>query len=327
MEADLLVVGGGINGVGIARDAAGRGLSVVLVERGDLACATSSASSKLVHGGLRYLEQFELRLVAEALAEREVLLRAAPHLVRPLRFIMPRAPWLRPDWMIRAGLFLYDRMARRQTLPGSHAPSTSTASALKPEYRRGYSYSDCSVDDARLVIANAICAREHGASILPRTTFVSAERENGRLAGGSARTGRRCRGHRAARSSMRPGRGCSTYSGPPRQAASAGIKLVQGSHIVVERLFDGDHAYILQNDDRRVVFACPYEREYTLIGTTDVALGAEIQNCTVTNEEIEYLCRAANRYFSRAGRAGGREVELLWRKGFDRRAAKATRPR
>ena len=155
MNVDLLVVGGGINGGGIARDAAGRGLSVLLAERGDLGSATSSASSKLVHGGLRYLEQFELRLVAEALAEREVLLRAAPHLVRPLRFIMPRAPGVRPDWMIRAGLFLYDRMARRQTLPGSAAIDLQGL-GLKAEYRRGYSYSDCWVDDARLVIANAL---------------------------------------------------------------------------------------------------------------------------------------------------------------------------
>jgi glycerol-3-phosphate dehydrogenase len=297
VEADLLVVGGGINGVGIARDAAGRGLSVVLVERGDLACATSSASSKLVHGGLRYLEQFELRLVAEALAEREVLLQAAPHLVRPLRFIMPRAPWLRPDWMIRAGLFLYDRMARRQTLPGSSTIELQGL-GLKPEYRRGYSYSDCAVDDARLVIANAICARDHGASILPHTTFVSAERENGgwraavRGPDGDAQVTARAIVNAA-------GPWVLQVLGAAAATASEGIKLVQGSHIVVGRLFDGDHAYILQNDDRRVVFACPYQGEYTLIGTTDVALGDETQSCTVTNEEIEYLCRAANRYFDR----------------------------
>jgi glycerol-3-phosphate dehydrogenase len=297
VQADLLVVGGGINGVGIARDAAGRGLKVVLAERNDLASATSSSSSKLVHGGLRYLEQFELRLVAEALAEREVLLRAAPHLVRPLRFIMPRAPGLRPDWMIRAGLFLYDRMARRQTLPGSSAIDLEGL-GLKPEYRRGYSYSDCWVDDARLVIANALCAQEHGASIMPRTTFVSARRENGgwravlRGPDGEADVAARAIVNAA-------GPWVLQVLGAADTSASGGIKLVQGSHIVVERVFEGDHAYILQNDDRRVVFACPYEREYTLIGTTDVALTGAGGTCTVTGEEIAYLCRAANRYFSR----------------------------
>jgi glycerol-3-phosphate dehydrogenase len=297
VETDLLIVGGGINGVGIARDAAGRGLRVVLAERGDLGCATSSASSKLVHGGLRYLEQFELRLVAEALAEREVLLRAAPHLVRPLRFIMPRAPGLRPDWMIRAGLFLYDRMGHRQTLPASKAVELDGL-GLKPEYRRGYSYSDCWVDDARLVIANALCAQEHGASVMPCTAFVSARRDKD--------------GWRAA---LRGPDGdlevtaCAIVNaagpwvlqvlGSTGVSAAAGIKLVQGSHIVVERLFDGDHAYILQNDDRRVVFGCPYEGAYTLIGTTDVALEGEAEGCAVTGDEIEYLCRAANRYFNR----------------------------
>jgi glycerol-3-phosphate dehydrogenase len=297
VETDLLVVGGGINGVGIARDAAGRGLSVILAERGDLACATSSASSKLVHGGLRYLEQFELRLVAEALAEREVLLRAAPHLVRPLRFIMPRAPGLRPDWMIRAGLFLYDRMARRQTLPASSAIELSGL-GLKPEYRRGYSYSDCWVDDARLVIANATCAREHGASILPHTAFVSARRENrGWRATLHGSEGRVEVSVRAIVNVAGPW--VMQVLGAAGMRAAAGIKLVQGSHIVVERLFEGDHAYILQNDDRRVVFACPYERAYTLVGTTDVEVHGEAANCSVTSEEIAYLCRAANRYFSR----------------------------
>jgi glycerol-3-phosphate dehydrogenase len=297
MEADLLIVGGGINGVGIARDAAGRSLSVVLVERGDLGCATSSASSKLVHGGLRYLEQFELRLVAEALAEREVLLRAAPHLVRPLRFIMPRAPGLRPDWMIRAGLFLYDRMGHRQTLPASSAIELNGL-ALKPEYRRGYSYSDCAVDDARLVIANALCAQEHGASIMPQTTFLSSRRE--RDLWRAALRGPQGDFELTARAIVNAaGPWVLQALGATGTTASAGIKLVQGSHIVVERLFDGDHAYILQNDDRRVVFACPYEGGYTLVGTTDVALHGAAESCKVTGEEIEYLCRAANRYFSR----------------------------
>jgi glycerol-3-phosphate dehydrogenase len=297
MNVDLLVVGGGINGVGIARDAAGRGLTVLLAERGDLGCATSSASSKLVHGGLRYLEQLELRLVAEALAEREVLLRAAPHLVRPLRFVMPRAPGVRPDWMIRAGLFLYDRMARRQTLPASEAIDLR-GMGLKPEYRRGYSYSDCWVDDARLVIANALCAQEHGASVMPRTAFVGARRENGgwraTLSGpsGDVDVGARVIVNAA-------GPWVLQVLGATGAVASAGLKLVQGSHIVVERLFEGDHAYILQNDDRRVVFACPYEDSYTLIGTTDVGLDGDARSCAVTGEEVAYLCRAANRFFDR----------------------------
>jgi glycerol-3-phosphate dehydrogenase len=294
---DLLVVGGGINGVGIARDAAGRGLSVLLAERADLGSATSSASSKLVHGGLRYLEQFELRLVAEALAEREVLLRAAPHLVRPLRFVMPRAPGVRPDWMIRAGLLLYDRMARRHTLPASRAIDLQ-GMGLKPEYHRGYSYSDCWVDDARLVIANAVCAREHGASIMPRTAFVAARRENGswratlKRSAGDIEVGARAIVNAA-------GPWVLQVLGAAAGDSSAGLKLVQGSHIVVERLFEGDHAFILQNDDRRVVFACPYEGSYTLIGTTDVGLNGGPRSCDVTAAEISYLCRAANRYFNR----------------------------
>src|SRR5688572_11887758 len=182
-EADLLIVGGGINGAGIARDAAGRGLSVVLAEQGDLGCATSSASSKLIHGGLRYLEQLEFRLVAEALAEREVLLRAAPHLVRPMRFVMPRAAGLRPGWVIRSGLLLYDWLARRQILERSGAVDLTVApyrSALQPEYVDGYAYSDCRVDDARLVIANATAAAAAGATILPRTACVAAAREGAR---------------------------------------------------------------------------------------------------------------------------------------------------
>jgi len=199
--------------------------------------------------------------------------------------------------MIRAGLFLYDRMARRQTLPASGALDLDGL-GLKPEYRRGYSYSDCWVDDARLVIANAICAREHGASIVPRTTFVSAERENGRWR--AAVRGPDGDAEVTARAIVNAGGPwVLQVLGAAAAHASAGIKLVQGSHIVVERLFQGEHAYILQNDDRRVVFACPYEGEYTLIGTTDIGLGPDAQRCAVTDDEVEYLCRAANRYFSR----------------------------
>lgn len=302
MDVDLLVVGGGINGVGIARDAACRGLSVVLAEQGDLGGATSSASSKLIHGGLRYLEQLEFRLVAEALAEREVLLNAAPHLVRPMRFIMPRAPGLRPGWMIRTGLVLYDWLARRQTLERSTAVDLAAPpyqSGLKPGYVKGYAYSDCQVDDARLVIANALAAAEAGAKILPRTACVRATREGPRWRATLAD---------AEQERAVTARVLVNATGPwvshflreiLAEPIATRVNLVQGSHIVVPRLYAGDFAYILQNDDGRVVFVYAYETDYTLVGTTDVALHGEPRACRPTPAEIEYLCRAANRYFTR----------------------------
>lgn len=301
---DLLIVGGGINGTGIARDAAGRGLSVLLVEKGDLGGATSSASSKLIHGGLRYLEQFEFRLVAEALREREVLLHAAPHLVHPLRFVMPQVPELRPAWMIRAGLFLYDLLARRQTLPGSHAVDLARPPynhGLQPALRKGFIYSDCWVDDARLVIATARSAAALGADIRPRTACSALRREGAQW-----------------RATLQPARGPAVVvfakvvvnvAGPWAKSfltdvagleVPFGLRLVQGSHIVVPRLYDGDHAFILQNDDRRVIFAYPYESQYTLIGTTDVELQGTPENCTPGDAEVRYLCRAVNRYFRRS---------------------------
>jgi glycerol-3-phosphate dehydrogenase len=298
---DLLIVGGGINGVGIARDAAGRGLRVVLVEQGDLGCGTSSASSKLVHGGLRYLEQLEFRLVAESLAEREILLRAAPHLVRPLRFLMPHARELRPSWMIRTGLFLYDWLARRQTLPASAAVDLAASpfgAGLQPRYETGYVYSDCWVDDARLVIANALAAAEAGAHIYPRTMCIAAER-----------TGDRWRARLAGRTETEvEARALVNAAGPfvaqflttaAGQPAGPNVRLVQGSHIVVPALYGGEHACILQNDDRRVVFAYPYERHYTLVGTTDLEHRGDPGSCRAASEEVAYLCRAVNRYFSR----------------------------
>jgi glycerol-3-phosphate dehydrogenase len=295
-----LVVGGGINGVGIARDAAGRGLSVILCEQGDLGCATSSASSKLVHGGLRYLEQLEFRLVAEALAEREVLLRAAPHLVQPMRFVMPHAPGLRPAWVIRAGLFLYDWLARRDTLDPSSAIDLRTSAygrGMQRRYARGYVYSDCWVDDARLVIANALAAAEAGAEIRTRTACVAALREGDRW---------RARLRNATGEVEVVARGLVNAAGPwvaqflidaVGEPAGERLKLVQGSHIVVPRLYEGTHACILQNDDGRVVFVYPYEDSYTLIGTTDVELAGEPRACSPGADEIAYLCRAANRYF------------------------------
>ena len=299
---DLLVVGGGINGVGIARDAAGRGLRVLLCESNDLGSATSSASSKLVHGGLRYLERYEFRLVAESLAEREVLLRCAPHIVRPMRFVMPHVRELRPAWMVHAGLFLYDYLARRQTLPGSHRVDLRTApygSGLKPGFQLGFVYSDCWVDDARLVICNARSASDLGARIATRTTCVTATR----VAGGWRATLRAADG----RESELFARAVANVCGPwaktflthaMRQPTTFNLKLVQGSHIIVPRLYEGGHAFILQNDDRRVVFVYPYEGRYTLIGTTDVQLDGAPGPCRTTEAEIAYLCRAANRYFA-----------------------------
>ncbi len=300
---DLLVVGGGINGAGIARDAAGRGLKVLLCEQHDLAQHTSSASSKLVHGGLRYLEQYEFRLVSESLGEREVLLRAAPHIVHPMRFVMPHVPELRPAWMIRAGLFLYDYLARRDTLPGSHGIDLRVApynAGLKPGLSKGFIYSDCWVDDARLVVANARAAAESGAIILTRTACVGASRD-----------GTRWRVTLQREDGVTQNVSCAALvnvTGPWAKdfinkniylQTTFGLKLVKGSHIVVPRLYDGDHAFILQNDDRRVVFVYPYQNQYTLIGTTDVEHHGAPGECEASTEEIEYLCRAANRYFAR----------------------------
>jgi glycerol-3-phosphate dehydrogenase len=299
---DLLIVGGGINGVGIARDAAGRGLRVILVEQGDLGCGTSSASSKLIHGGLRYLEQLEFRLVAEALAEREILLRAAPHLVRPLRFLMPHVRELRPSWMIRTGLFLYDWLARRQTLASSAAVDLTKSplgEGLSPQYEKGYIYSDCWVDDARLVIANARAAADAGARLYPRAKCVGAERSGAvwraRISGEHIEMNVEARALvNAAGPSV-----AHFLASAVVESSRTRIRLVQGSHIVVPRLYRGEHACILQNDDRRVVFAYPYEKQYTLIGTTDVEHRGEAGPCRVTQEEVAYLCRAVNRYFSR----------------------------
>jgi len=303
MDADLLVVGGGINGAGIARDAAGRGLSVLLVEQNDLGAATSSASSKLIHGGLRYLEQYEFRLVREALSEREVLLRSARHLVHPMRFVMPHVSGLRPAWMIRAGLFLYDYLARRQTLPASqginlrHAPWNA---GLRSSYTRGFAYSDCWVDDSRLVIANARAALELGATVCPRTRCVGARRQ-GRWwhASLSGETGvQRAVMARALVNATGPW--ARTFlSEVVNQPAPFALKLIKGSHIVVPRLYSGDHAFILQNDDGRVVFVYPYEEQFTLIGTTDIEHYGAPGECEASVTEVEYLCCAANRYFFR----------------------------
>jgi glycerol-3-phosphate dehydrogenase len=309
---DLLVIGGGINGVGIARDAAGRGLSVLLVEKDDLGAHTSSASSKLIHGGLRYLEQFEFRLVAESLAEREVLLRIAAHLVRPVRFIMPHVPELRPRWMIRTGLFLYDHLGRRTRLPGSHAVRLDRppyAAGLKPEYRHGFAYSDCCVDDARLVVANARDARARGAGIRTRAECIAARREGGLWrAQLREREGALEVAARAIVNAAGPWVK-SVLNERLHQPSRDNVRLVRGSHIVVPRLYKGEHAFILQNDDRRVVFMIPYEERFTLVGTTDVPHDGDPSRPEASAAEVEYLCRAANRYLRRAVSP----AEVLWR--------------
>jgi glycerol-3-phosphate dehydrogenase len=299
VNCDLLVIGGGVNGAGIARDAAGRGLSVVLLERADLASATSSASSKLIHGGLRYLELYEFRLVAEALAEREIMLRVAGHLTWPLTFVMPHVPELRPRWMIRAGLFLYDHLARRSLLPGSRAVRLDAppyGAGLAPSLKHGFAYSDCRVDDARLVVANVVDAAARGARILVGTECTGARRDRGlwrvRLSSGKELIARAL--VNAAGPWVKE-----VLNGRLGQPSADAVRLVRGSHVVLPRLYEGEHAFILQNDDRRVVFMIPYEERFTLLGTTDVALAAGDVDAAPSEAEIDYLCRAASRYLAR----------------------------
>ncbi|MNM16307.1 Aerobic glycerol-3-phosphate dehydrogenase [compost metagenome] len=307
LACDVLVVGGGINGAGVARDAAGRGLSVVLCEKDDLAAHTSSASTKLIHGGLRYLEYYEFGLVRKALIEREVLLRSAPHIMWPLRFVMPHAKGQRPAWLIRAGLFLYDMLARRELLPASSGIDLARHAAgqpLKPEFKRGFVYSDGWVDDARLVVLNAIDAAEHGARILTRTRCTALARE-GEGAGASwLATLQAADGKQTA---VRA-RSVVNAAGPwtaqfLRQAAPAAphrhLRLIKGSHIVVKRLFAHDHAYIFQHPDGRIVFAIPYEHDFTLIGTTDLDYQGDSGKVEIDDEEIRYLCELSSYYFSK----------------------------
>ena len=300
---DLLVVGGGINGAGIARDAAGRCLSVLLCEQDDLASHTSSASTKLIHGGLRYLEYKEFGLVRKALQERETLLRAAPHIMWPLRFVMPHMPNLRPAWLIRIGLFLYDHLAKRELLPGSRGIDMRRHAAGAPlvdSIRRGFVYSDGWVDDARLVVLNALDAKERGAEILTRTKLVSAERRSyeweARLQqpDGAIRVVRAC----AIANAAGPWVG-DVLHGALGRGAHHSVRLVKGSHIVTRRLFDHDHAYIFQNPDKRIIFAIPYERDFTLIGTTDVEYTSDPARVAIDRDETQYLCDSINRYFKR----------------------------
>jgi glycerol-3-phosphate dehydrogenase len=300
-DPDLLVVGGGINGAAIARDAAGRGLRVLLVEQGDLASATSSASTKLIHGGLRYLEYYDLRLVRESLTERETMLRTAPHLIRPLRFVLPYRPGVRPRWMVRAGLLLYDLLSVGGSLPWSRAIRIKDP-ALRPGLSHGFAYYDAWVDDARLVVLNAIDAAERGAEIRTRTRLHAAMRKEGRwraeiedVASGEVAVVR----PRAIVNAAGPWveevlRGRLSSGGADR------VRLVKGSHIVVPRRSGREDAFLLQEPDRRIVFAIPYEHDFTLIGTTDVAWDAPPGPATISDEEVGYLCAAANRFFARS---------------------------
>ncbi|MFV0455284.1 MAG: glycerol-3-phosphate dehydrogenase [Pseudomonas sp.] len=295
---DIAVIGGGINGTGIAADAAGRGLSVFLCERDDLASHTSSTSSKLIHGGLRYLEHYEFRLVREALAEREVLLAKAPHLVKPMRFVLPHRPHLRPAWMIRAGLFLYDNLGKRRKLPASHSLRFGDDSPLKPSIRRGFEYSDCWVDDARLVVLNAMAAREKGAHIHTRTQCMSARRADSIWHVELQREDGTCFALRAKALVNAAGPWVAQFIDDNLQQRSPyGIRLIQGSHIIVPRLHEGKQAYIMQSEDRRIVFAIPYMGRYTMIGTTDREYHGDPAQARISEEEIAYLLAVANAHF------------------------------
>ncbi|TKI04148.1 glycerol-3-phosphate dehydrogenase [Martelella alba] len=299
---DLIVIGGGINGAGIAADAAGRGLSVLLLEADDLACATSSASSKLIHGGLRYLEHYEFRLVSEALAEREVLLKMAPHLAFPMRFQLPHRPHLRPAWMIRLGLFLYDHLGKRTSLPGSKGIRFGADSALKPSIKRGFEYSDCWVDDARLVVANAQEVVAKGGEVRTRTKVTRAWRDGGlwHVEAMDTLTGKTLTWQ---------AKGLANATGPWVKAfiddglklpSQYGIRLIKGSHIVVPRVHNGRHAFILQNEDHRIVFVIPWMDAFSIIGTTDVEYHGDPRSVHIDDSETDYLLDVFNAHFKKS---------------------------
>ena len=299
-SVDLVVIGGGINGAGIARDAAGRGLSVILCEKDDLAQGTSSRSGKLIHGGLRYLEYYEFRLVREALIEREVLLAAAPHIVWPMRFVLPHSPEQRPAWMVRLGLFLYDHLGGRKKLPGCRNIDLirdPEGQPIKESYKRAFEYSDCWVDDARLVVLNALDARERGATVLTRTAATSARRvdKNWEIEFTDAE---------GEQSKVRS-RAIANAAGPwvedvigrvTGANAARRVRLVKGSHIIVPKFWAGPQAYLFQNSDKRVIFVNPYEGDMALIGTTDIPYDGRPEDVAIDNQEVNYLIAAVNRY-------------------------------
>jgi glycerol-3-phosphate dehydrogenase len=298
---DLIVIGGGINGAGIAADAAGRGLSVLMLEAKDLACATSSASSKLIHGGLRYLEHYEFRLVSEALAEREVLLKLAPHIAFPMRFRLPHQPHLRPAWMIRTGLFLYDHLGKRTSLPSSKGLRFGPDSVLKSSLTRGFEYSDCWVDDARLVLLNAQEVVVRGGEVRTRTQVTRAYRENGLwvVEAKNADTGETLTWR---------AKGLVNATGPwvkhffddgLELKSPYGIRLIKGSHIVVPRVHNQPQAYILQNEDHRIVFVIPWMDEFSIIGTTDVEYHGDPHDVKIDDNEVNYLLKVYNDHFKK----------------------------
>lgn len=298
---DLIVIGGGINGAGIAADAAGRGLSVLLLEAQDLASATSSASSKLIHGGLRYLEHYEFRLVSEALAEREVLLRLAPHIAFPMRFRLPHQPHLRPAWMIRIGLFLYDHLGKRVSLPSSKSLKFNQNSVLKPELTKGFEYSDCWVDDARLVVLNAQEVVRKSGEVRTRTKVTRAYRENGLWI---VEAQDLCTGETLTWKA----KGLVNATGPwvkeffddgLKLKSPYGIRLIKGSHIVVPRAHDEPQAYILQNEDNRIVFVIPWMDEFSIIGTTDVEYKGDPKDVKIDDNEVNYLLKVYNDHFKK----------------------------
>lgn len=298
---DLAVIGAGINGAGIARDASGRGLSVLLIESDDIGAATSSSSSKLIHGGIRYLENFEFRMVAEALAERETIINIATHLTQPMQFVMPHVPGLRPLWMIKFGLLLYDRLGGKRSLPASKTLKLSSdplGNGIDERIAKGFVYSDCNVDDSRLVLANVTDAVNHGATLLPGWEFTGAD-EHEDCWSLSVRKESESRDYRA--------RAVVNAAGPwvrqvidriPQITTENDVRLVKGSHIIVPALYTGDHAYILQNDDRRVVFVLPYHQHFSVIGTTDVTLDAKSdpRQVQADQQEITYLCEIATKF-------------------------------
>ncbi len=300
---DIAIIGGGVNGCGIARDAAGRGMKVLLAEQRDLAIGTSSASTKLIHGGLRYLEHYEFGLVRESLKEREVLLSMAPHIAWPLRFILPHHSGLRPAWLIRLGLFLYDHLGGRKVLPGCRTLDLRKDAAGRPlraSFTKAFEYSDCWVDDARLVVLNAMDAAARGADIRTRTSVTGAKRD------GASWIVSLCDETSVAETTIRA-KTLVNAAGPwvadvlSRALgvnSKASVRLVKGSHIVIPRKFDHDRAYIFQNADGRIIFAIPYEQDFSLIGTTDVDYHDDPKNVRISDEEIAYLCAAASGYFA-----------------------------
>lgn len=310
---DLLIIGGGINGCGIAADAAGRGLSVTLCEQNDLASATSSSSSKLIHGGLRYLEYYEFALVRKALKEREVLLKKAPHIIWPLQFVMPHDKHLRPAWLIRLGLFLYDHLGGRKRLPKSHGINFKGHAAgkiIKDNFDKGFMYSDCWVDDARLVVLNAMAAKEKGATILPRTKLISAKR-------GKDHWEATVKNQFTGETEILRAKILINAAGPWVEDiikdklsldSNNHITLIQGSHIVVPRLYPDDFAFILQNTDKRIVFVIPFQDKYSLIGTTDTPLNNQLKKPILTQAETDYLLKLVNSYF----RKSISEKDIVW---------------